>query len=909
MAHDSLHSSGRQTDRLIFSSPVPRKSLFLVVAVLTLISVALLFAQGIGAQLLRGDSAGDALFVDGGNLPRADVVARACSDTEVELSEHSSSCSGRDLRRTPDITTPPPPTPMAWSASSHAIRGSAKPVTTIGVDLSGMEYSIKATPQPQAPNSNRQDDSPFTSQSEGGSVVLFVDQKFYADLETEIHRLADDIARDLSVSTVLEVVDVDRTTPEDIRAVIQDLYENSGLVGSVLIGDIPTAYWGDYVSGSPFPTDAFYEDLDDTTWVDPDGNGIYNIVVDEDGDGEYDWFQKTWIGEHNREVWCGRLLPPGSVDQADRIELLRDYLNRNHQYRVGGRSYPQGMGTSLYANNNSDTTPPTGRITSPSSGTITNADTITIEAEASDSQSGISWVKFWVYYDGAWHEISTDNEESDGWSATWDASGVSDQPIWFTIWIQDGAGNQVMDPGGYVDVTLDRTEPTGEIVAPGRCQLVNDQNVSIVAQASDNLSGIKAVQFQTFYNSRWHYLVTDEDGSDGWSATWDIRGLDDQTVGVWAFIYDQAGNLGSTVNWEIRLSQSGSSLVDDFSGNHTIDIGEVQHFANMWRVEDGEPEYRCALDLDGDGSVRVPDIMEVAELLGNSYTTLPTDSWIGRYYDNGDLARNPVLIRNDPELDFAWGQDSPDSALPSDNFSAEWARAFDLLAGSYCFDVSADDGVRLRVDDSLIIDEWHEAVASYSECVDLSAGTHVVILEYFERLSGAAVSLSVRPPGGGDHALQDIACHLLFWWRGSFGDSYYIGCADANDYDISIANAEYNGLGQMISFDMTATFDTGDVYIAEVRDIEYDTFGRVTDYEADVSGSYLDDTFHQTLNDYVWNTVGRWTEVTVEKVYGGTESYDIDITACWSEGDLTGYRAAVYGGPYNGDVEIIGECD
>ena len=159
--------------------------------------------------------------------------------------------------------------------------------------------------------------------------------------------------------------------------------------------------------------------------------------------------------------------------------------------------------------------------------------------------------------------------------------------------------------------------------------------------------------------------------------------------------------------------------------------------------------------------------------------------------------------------------------------------------------------------------------------------------------------------------LQDIACHLLFWWRESIGtivfDNFHIGCAD--DYDISIANMEYGGLGQLISFDMTAAFDTGDVYIAEVRDIEYDTFGRVTDYEADVSGSYLDDTFHQTLNDYVWNTVGRWTDVTVEKVYGGTESYDIDITACWSEGSLTGYRAAVYGGPYNGDVVVIGVCD
>ena len=101
---------------------------------------------------------------------------------------------------------------------------------------------------------------------------------------------------------------------------------------------------------------------------------------------------------------------------------------------------------------------------------------------------------------------------------------------------------------------------------------------------------------------------------------------------------------------------------------------------------------------------------------------------------------------------------------------------------------------------------------------------------------------------------------------------------------------------------------TPGVYIAEVRDIEYDEQTHVTDYEADVGGSYLDDAFHQTLNDYVWNTVGQWTEVKVEKVYGGTKSYDMDITACWSEGSLTGYRAAVYGGPYDGDEVPVGEC-
>ena len=175
------------------------------------------------------------------------------------------------------------------------------------------------------------------------SVAVFVDRRFYKPLKLEIERFGDDIRQDLCTSPKVVLVNAARTRPEEIRATIQDLYRRDGLIGSVFIGDIPTAYWGDYLSQPPFATDAFYEDLDDSTWVDPDGNGIYNIVLDQDGDGMYDWFYKTWIGEHNREVWSGRLLPPASATHPERVEMLRRYLNRNHDYRSGLASYQRGV--------------------------------------------------------------------------------------------------------------------------------------------------------------------------------------------------------------------------------------------------------------------------------------------------------------------------------------------------------------------------------------------------------------------------------------------------------------------------------------------------------------------------------------------------------------------------------------
>jgi hypothetical protein len=175
------------------------------------------------------------------------------------------------------------------------------------------------------------------------SVVLCVDSKFLANLSPEIERLSHDIENDLGTHCILEPIDVTITPPESVRTTLKHLYVSDGLLGVILIGDIPTAETGDYLNYAPFATDALFEDLDDYNWVDPDSNGIYNIAVDDNHDGYYDWSCKDWIGEHNREIWSGRLQPPRSAGLQERTELLRRYFQRNHEYRTGKKSYRRGM--------------------------------------------------------------------------------------------------------------------------------------------------------------------------------------------------------------------------------------------------------------------------------------------------------------------------------------------------------------------------------------------------------------------------------------------------------------------------------------------------------------------------------------------------------------------------------------
>jgi hypothetical protein len=124
--------------------------------------------------------------------------------------------------------------------------------------------------------------------------------------------------------------------------------------------------------------------------------------------------------------------------------------------------------------------------------------------------------------------------------------------------------------------------------------------------------------------------------------------------------------------------------------------------------------------------------------------------WKGEYWANPDLEGDPVLVRNDTEIDFDWQEKSPGVGVPSDDFSARWTRKIRLEEGTYRFHVLVDDGVRLWVDGRLLIDAWYDhGLHELATDVVLRTGEHSVRLEYYEHLFKAQVSLwweRIAPP-------------------------------------------------------------------------------------------------------------------------------------------------------------------
>ena len=122
----------------------------------------------------------------------------------------------------------------------------------------------------------------------------------------------------------------------------------------------------------------------------------------------------------------------------------------------------------------------------------------------------------------------------------------------------------------------------------------------------------------------------------------------------------------------------------------------------------------------------------------------------GQYFGNATLAGSPVLTRSEA-VNFDWATGAPAVGLAVDAFSARWSgRVFASANGSYTFHTTSDDGVRLWVDGTLVIDNWttHASTTNSSPSIALKAGFYYDIkLEYFENQAGAVAKLAWTTPG------------------------------------------------------------------------------------------------------------------------------------------------------------------
>jgi uncharacterized protein (DUF1800 family)/fibronectin type 3 domain-containing protein len=123
----------------------------------------------------------------------------------------------------------------------------------------------------------------------------------------------------------------------------------------------------------------------------------------------------------------------------------------------------------------------------------------------------------------------------------------------------------------------------------------------------------------------------------------------------------------------------------------------------------------------------------------------------GSYFSNTKLTGAPVLVRTDSMVNFQWGTNPPVSSISANQYSVRWTGQIEApVSGAYTFYTRSDDGVRLWVNNQLLINHWNDHSAWFDQAVPLTlvgGQRYNIQLEYYENQGNAIVQLLWSYPG------------------------------------------------------------------------------------------------------------------------------------------------------------------
>ena len=115
------------------------------------------------------------------------------------------------------------------------------------------------------------------------------------------------------------------------------------------------------------------------------------------------------------------------------------------------------------------------------------------------------------------------------------------------------------------------------------------------------------------------------------------------------------------------------------------------------------------------------------------------------YFNNEYMKGKSVVTRIDKQIDFNWGQNSPDKKIQVDRFSARWTgKLIAPKTGRIRIGVKSNDGGYLYIDNKLIVNNWgmHGPLLRTTEIDVVKGKLYDIKIEYNEVGNNAMVSLN-----------------------------------------------------------------------------------------------------------------------------------------------------------------------
>jgi serine/threonine-protein kinase len=126
-------------------------------------------------------------------------------------------------------------------------------------------------------------------------------------------------------------------------------------------------------------------------------------------------------------------------------------------------------------------------------------------------------------------------------------------------------------------------------------------------------------------------------------------------------------------------------------------------------------------------------------------TPIPVGTGLaGSYFSNKSLTGTPAMTRTDTTINFTnWGSAPPIPGVAS-NYSVRWTGyVVPLFSETYTFTTISDDGVRLLINNQLVVNNWtdHSATSNSGSITLLAGQRYAITLEFYQGGGAAVIEL------------------------------------------------------------------------------------------------------------------------------------------------------------------------
>ena len=243
----------------------------------------------------------------------------------------------------------------------------------------------------------------------------------------------------------------------------------------------------------------------------------------------------------------------------------------------------------------------------------------------------------------------------------------------------------------------------------------------------------------------WYHQTVGPDAivNDRWGAGSDIGFLTpeyssgiEETTRPWAEVRGLGRSFALNRNEELEAYMTPAELVRHFAAAVAAGGGMI---LNVGPKADGQ------IPL-----LQQERLLQLGQWLGVNWEAI----YASRPWEKTGEDREVSLTRIDPTIDFDWVRNTPGAPIREDDFTAAWTGFLQpQFSEPYSFEAQADDGIRVWIEDVLVVDRWTQPETPAGDSRDPSGGIQLeagekypIRVEYHETKQNASVQLLWSSP-------------------------------------------------------------------------------------------------------------------------------------------------------------------